>query len=34
MVPAQEEISELKSFIDHAALDAGDAQAEEHESIS
>ena len=33
MVPAQEEeISELKSFIDHAALDAGDAQAEEHES--
>ena len=33
MVPTQEEeISELKSFIDHAALDAGDAQAEEHES--
>ena len=29
MVPTQEEeISELKSFIDHAALDAGDAQAE------
>jgi len=27
-----EEISELKSFIDHAALDAGDSQAEEHDS--